>query len=110
MICQRFLLHFYEKCHFDRLFLFFYFPDSFLLYFLLSASATTGGTMPDMSPPNIASSFIELDFTMTYRCSVGMKRVSIFALRLWFISDKSNSYAKSFEFLIPRRRTFACIF
>ncbi len=63
-----------------------------------------------MSPPNAASSFMELDFTITYFASVGMKSVSMFESKLWFISERSNSYAKSFVFLIPLSNMFALFF
>lgn len=38
----------------------------YTLYFFRSASSTNGGTISDIFPPNLASSFIELDFSRRY--------------------------------------------
>lgn len=39
---------------------------NYTLYFFRSASSTKGGTISDIFPPNLASSFIELDFSRRY--------------------------------------------
>ena len=68
--CARTLL----KANFDSSYMYYLF--SFLIL-SLSAFSTIFGTMRLISPPNRASSLIELDFTIAYFSFVGIKRVSM---------------------------------
>jgi hypothetical protein len=59
--------------------------------FSFRAFSTTGGTISDMSPPKIATSFMLDDRSTKYFWSVGMRIVSILGLRARFIIESSNS-------------------